>query len=129
MNLAAWISRVTLGLIFAWFGLLKLFGVSPVVAVIEQVYPWIIHTPGLYTLLGIFELGLGVGILIPKVTALVGWVMIAHLSFATGGVLISPQSFSNGFPFLSVIGEFVVKNFALMALTFFLICHRRNLHN
>ncbi len=125
MNKAIWISRVTLALIFVWFGALKFIGVSPVVPIIEQAYPWVMHTAGLYTLLAFLEIALGIGILVPRFTKLVGVALIVHLMFATAGVLISPQAFPGGFPLLSVVGEFVIKNFALMALALVILCHRK----
>jgi len=120
-------SRFSLGIIFVWFGILKLTGVSPVIPVIEQSFPFIVKSHMFYAILGWFEVVVGIGILIPALTMVVSMLIIAHLIIATMGVLISPQSFINGFPVLSVVGEFVVKNLALIALALMIsICTKKS---
>ena len=122
-----WFARFSLGIIFVWFGILKLIGVSPVIPVIEQSFPFIAKSQTMYAMLGWFEVVVGVGILIPAITTVMSILIIAHLIIATTGVLISPQSFINGFPVLSVVGEFVIKNIALIALTLMLaVCRKKH---
>ena len=116
-----WFARASLALIFIWFGALKLTGVSPVVDVIEKAMPLITKYAVLYSMLGYLEVALGVGILIPRITRVVAWGMVGHLTFATLSVLVSAQSFNGGFPALSVVGEFVIKNAALVAVALLLI--------
>lgn len=119
MNLAPsswrWLLRGSLALVFLWFGLLKLAGVSPVRGIIESSYPVLTAWPILYKGLAVFEIAVGVGLLIPALNtpALIG--MLAHLALATAGVLFSADAFSPTFPVLTVIGEFVVKNVVLIA--------------
>lgn len=107
--------RVSLALVFVWFGVLKIAGVSPVVGIIAKSYPFIAEIPTFYFLLALLEIVLGIGILIPRLVSLSAWIMVGHLLVATLGVLLSPQAFAGGFPLLSVVGEFVVKNFVLIA--------------
>lgn len=105
----------SLSLVFIWFGALKFFGISPVNQIIGEAYPWITENRIWYFGLAIFEIGIGVGLLVPGSRRLSAWIMAAHLLFATFGVLFSPQAFAENFPFLSLAGEFVVKNFVLVA--------------
>ncbi len=119
--------RYSLAFIFLWFGLLKLFGVSPVVDVIAKAYPFIANNLALFLLLAVIEIVLGVGILIPRAAILSAWVMIGHLLVATLGVLFSPQAFVSHFPFLSIVGEFVIKNFVLIAGAMIIIVHQKDL--
>ncbi len=109
-------ARFSLALIFVWFGSLKIVGISPVAGVIAQAFPLIAHSKILYGMLGWGELALGIGILFPRITRIIAVLMIAHLTIATVSVLISEQAWSGGFPVLSTVGEFVVKNLALIAL-------------
>lgn len=117
--------RISLAVVFLWFGLLKLFNVSPVFDVIAKAYPFITNNPTLYFLLAVLEIALGIGILIPKIFIVSSWVMVGHLLVATFGVLLSPQAFTGSFPFLSVVGEFVVKNFVLIAGALVLISQNK----
>ena len=110
--------RLSLAVVFLWFGFLKLFNVSPVFDIIASVYPFITSHQSLYLLLALFEIVVGVGMLVPRMVVVSSWVMIGHLALATFGVLLTPQAFTGSFPFLSVVGEFVVKNFVLMAGAF-----------
>ncbi len=110
--------RFSLALVFIWFGILKLLNISPVFDVVANTYPFITANPAAYFGLAVLEIALGVGMLIPRFIRITAWIMIVHLSLATLGVLFSPQAWSGNFPALSVIGEFVVKNFVLMAAAF-----------
>jgi uncharacterized membrane protein YkgB len=107
--------RYSLSLVFVWFGLLKLFNVSPVVDIIAEAYPFMVHINILYVLLALFEVMIGIGFLIKKYVVLVSWLAVAHLLIATTGVLFTHQAFTTTFPMLSVVGEFVVKNIVLAA--------------
>lgn len=109
------ILRYTLAIIFLWFGLLKLFGVSPVVGIIEQVYPFIIQIKVFYYLLALGEIAIGLGLIIKRTAPYAALLLIAHLAVATLGILCNKMAYDGSFPNLNLIGEFVVKNFALMA--------------
>lgn len=121
--------RISLAIVFIWFGLLKLFGESPVVDVISQAYPWIAESPKLFFALGLLEVILGVGLFVPHLVTLSAWAMVGHLLVATFGVLISPQAFIDHFPLLSVAGEFVVKNIVLIAGALVLIVYTRDMES
>ena len=112
------ILRYTLAIIFLWFGFLKLFGVSPIASIIEQVYPFIIQIKGLYYLLALTEIAIGAGLLIKRTAPYASILLIAHLTIATFGILFNRMAYDGGFPNLTMVGEFVVKNFALMAAGF-----------
>lgn len=107
--------RYALALVFFWFGLLKLTGVSPVVDIIFSSFPWIMKVPALYILLALGEIAIGIGLIIPGIVSLAAWVATLHLTITTIGVLVSPLSFEGAFPRLSLVGEFVVKNIVLIA--------------
>lgn len=117
---AVWLLRASLALVFLWFGLLKAFGVSPVIEVIDIAYPAILNYPFLFDLLILLELAIGVGLLVSRFARTAALLGAIHLTIATLGVLFSPQAFSGGFPFLTLIGEFVVKNIVLIAALFVL---------
>ena len=106
--------RLTLAIIFIWFGLLKIFGFNPVFDLIYySVMPWFSEGTGLITL-GIIETFLGVMLLINKARSIIHVILIAHLAgtfstFLYGWHVI----FDPYFPVLTLAGEFVVKNLTL----------------
>lgn len=125
MDFATWMLRGSLAVVFLWFGVLKLLQASPVFDVIANSYPFIAEYPVFYFLLAVFEIALGIGMLLRRFVRWAGWIMVGHLVFATLGVLFSPQAFTAGFPLLSVVGEFVIKNFVLIAAALAVIFSER----
>lgn len=113
--------RISLGVVFIWFGALKFSSSSPVgelVAHTVAFLPAAVAVPAL----GAFEVLLGVGLLVGRHLEVVALLMIAHLS-GTFLVLVTQPSiaFQHGNPFmLTMTGEFVVKNVVLITAGFVL---------
>lgn len=108
--------RVSLGLVFIWFGALKLTNATPVGELVANTVPFLpanVFVPAL----GLFEVLLGLGLLIGRRLEIVALLMVAHLS-GTFLVLVTQPSvaFMHGNPLmLSMTGEFVVKNVVLIS--------------
>lgn len=108
--------RISLGLVFVWFGALKVFDVSPVADLVASTVYWV--DPDLFvTALGFFEIFVGVMLLF-------GWALRLTLALFTlqmvGTFLtffVLPDiTFRDGNPLLlTVEGEFVVKNLVLIS--------------
>lgn len=110
-----------LAAVFVWFGLLKLLGVSPMRDTILAVVPLVKNVPAAYTALALFEVGVGVGILLPRAAGVAAALMLGHLTLASLAVLVSPIAWEPVFPCLSLIGEFVAKNLVLAAAALFIV--------
>lgn len=107
--------KYAFALIFIWFGVLKLISSSPALFMIEQALPFNLGKSSLVMLfIAVFEILIGVGLLFDRFLRLAAFLMMAHLLVATLSVLIT-QGFAPAFPALSLAGEFVIKNLALMA--------------
>ena len=108
--------RVSLGLVFVWFGALKLADESPVADLVAHTVYWV--DPDLFVkALGVFEVFVGVMLLF-------GWALRLTLALFTLQMigtfltfLILPDvTFRGGNPLLlTVEGEFVVKNLVLIS--------------
>jgi uncharacterized membrane protein YkgB len=108
--------RVSLGLVFVWFGALKIFDVSPVADLVARTVYWV--DPDLFvTALGFFEVFVGLMLLF-------GWALRFTLALFTLQMvgtfltfLVLPEvTFRDGNPvLLTVEGEFVVKNLVLIS--------------
>ncbi len=108
--------RISLGVVFIWFGLLKVFGVTPVADLVVAVISWAPATLSV-PLVGIFEVVLGFGLVVGcglRLTLLLLWL---HLAGTFLLLLIRPDlAFQNGNPlFLTADGEFVIKNLVLIS--------------
>ncbi|HXD33063.1 MAG TPA: hypothetical protein VN643_18220 [Pyrinomonadaceae bacterium] len=108
--------RAALGLVFLWFGALKVLGVSPVEKLIHQSYPFLpLHQ--FVLILGVWEILVGLGLLLKRGLRCALILMLFHLVGTFMAVCLAPSEFfSRGIPFfLTVDGEFVIKNMILIA--------------
>ncbi|MDQ3418592.1 MAG: DoxX family membrane protein [Acidobacteriota bacterium] len=107
--------RVSLGLVYLWFGALKVLGMSPVVELVRAANPLLATLP-LYVALAAFEVGLGVVLLVGTWTRMGAAAATLHL-FGTFAVVVSSPRlvFQPWFPFLTMEGEFLIKNLVLLA--------------
>jgi len=108
--------RISLGIVFVWFGLLKVIGRSPVAELVSHTVYWLpahVAVP----LLGGWEMAVGLGLLFRvamRLTLLLFWMLLA----GTFQVLVlRPEiAFQGGNPMmLTTEGEFVIKNLVLIA--------------
>ena len=120
--------RISLAVIFIWFGVLKIFGFNPVYDLIyHSALPWLAEGIG-FVILGTFETIIGLFLLANRNLLLVHGLLVAHLlgtftTFIFGFSIV----FEPYFPILSLGGEFVLKN-AILALAGLLVLvqeHRR----
>lgn len=108
--------RVSLGIVFVWFGVLKLLGVSPVETMIRTVYPSFPFPFTMYAL-GVIEVLIGLNFLLNralKVTVAVMWLQMAGIFSCL--VLAPHLFFQHSNPLLlTADGEFIIKNLVLLA--------------
>jgi uncharacterized membrane protein YkgB len=108
--------RISLGVIFIWFGALKLTDSTPIADLVAATVPFL---PGSWFVptLGGFEVILGVALLVGRRIAIVVAVMVAHLGGTFMVLVMQPEVvFQRDNPLLlTMTGEFVVKNVVLIA--------------
>ena len=124
------IIRISLAVIFLWFGLLKVIGQSPVVSLVAHTVYWV--TPKIFVpILGIWEMAIGLGLLFNfalRFTLFLFWLQLAGTFLV---LIIRPDiAFQGGNPFLlTTEGEFVVKNLVLISAGLVVgstVQHRKN---
>ncbi|MFE9750550.1 DoxX family protein [Saccharothrix saharensis] len=108
--------RVALGVVFLWFGVLKVAGTSPVRDLVADTVPflpasWFVPAVGAFEVLA--GMALVVGVAVRPVAALTA----LHLLGTFLVLVVQPAlAFRHGNPLLlSVTGEFVLKNLVLLA--------------
>ena len=108
--------RLTLGLVFLWFGLLKLFDASPVTELLKQTYSFMPPEPFALAL-GVWEVSVGVGLLVRRALRCTLALLWLHMAGTFVALLLAPSLFfHHGNPlWLTVEGEFVMKNVVLVA--------------
>lgn len=114
--------RLSLGLVFVWFGALKAAGDSPVLALVSATLPWA-EPQLLMPVLGAVEILLGVGLLLGRAQRLLLLLLAAHLSGTFLTFVVAPDLiFQHGSPLLlTADGEFVLKNLVLISAALLLV--------
>jgi putative oxidoreductase len=117
--------RVSLGLVFIWFGALKIAGDSPVTALIAATVPWV-PIGVLMPVLGWVELVLGGSLLLGRPRRLTLIAVAAHLTGTFLTFIDAPQLMvERGNPLLLTgNGEFVLKNLVLITAALVLLAHQ-----
>lgn len=120
--------RIGLGIIFLWFGALKLAGFNPVYEIIYASFPFLAWGFGFFVL-GLFETVIGIGLIFNVFPLLVHLALIGHLLGTLSVFVLGPEvMFSPYFPVLTLAGEFVFKNVALLLAGFAVLAHYREHH-
>ena len=122
--------RWSLGIVYLWFGALKLANLSPVLELIRRTSPLLATTP-FYNVLALSELALGAMLLTGVWRRWTAAAAVMHLVGTFSVVLFSPRTaFRPYFPILTMEGEFVVKNLVLLAAagTLWLLARERVAH-
>jgi uncharacterized membrane protein YkgB len=107
--------RISLGIVFVWFGALKVLGVTPVTDLVANTVYWV--DPGwLVPVLGVFEMAVGLGLLFRFALRLVLLALVLQLIGTFLVLVVQPGiAFQGGNPLLlTVEGEFVIKNLVLI---------------
>ncbi len=108
--------RLSIGVVFIWFGALKVFDVTPVAELVANTVYWV-NPDWFVPFLGAFEIVVGVGLISGRALR----VILGLFTLQMGGtflvLIVQPDvTFQDGNPLLlTVEGEFVVKNLVLLA--------------
>jgi uncharacterized membrane protein YkgB len=107
--------RGSLGLVFVWFGALKVADLTPVADLVARTVPWL-DRHLLLASLGTAEVVLGVALWLGRGLRWVAAIALAHLLGTFLVLVVQPQAaFQAGNPLLlTTEGEFVVKNLVLI---------------
>jgi uncharacterized membrane protein YkgB len=108
--------RVSVALVFIWFGALKVFGVTPVTDLVADTVYWV-DPDWFVPVLGLFEMIVGFGLLFRRGLRLVLGLFAAQMAGTFLVLVLLPDvAFQDGNPLLlTVEGEFVIKNLVLLS--------------
>lgn len=123
-----WIARVSLFVIFFYFGFLKLVGLSPA----DELAIGFAEHMGmgsyaieLFYLLATVECAIGIMMLIPKLTRLAILVMAVHMVLVSSPLLLYPEAVWSRPLVPNLEGQYIIKNAALVALALGLVASTR----
>ena len=114
------ISRIALFIIFFWFGILKVFLLSPagplVIGLLKATFLGWIDPNTFVILFGIFEVVLGILILVPKLERITFALLLIHLFTTIMPLYIIPHEVWDGIFVPNLVGQYIIKNVALLSL-------------
>jgi uncharacterized membrane protein YkgB len=108
--------RISLGVVFLWFGLLKIFDVSPVSGLVANTIYWF-DPDVVVPALGVFEVFVGACLVAGRLMRIALPLLVLQMAGTFMVLVLLPDvAFRDGNPFLlTVEGEFVVKNLVLLS--------------
>ena len=120
LKYALWGARLALFIVFFWFGILKVFGVSPATGLVKDLLQMtlpFIPAAGFVIFLGLWESLIGILFLFPKATKWAFWLMIVQMFTTFGPLVFLPSATWQRFLFVPTLeGQYIIKNVVLLAL-------------
>lgn len=108
--------RICMGIVFVWFGALKIFDVTPVAELVASTVYWL-DAGWVVPALGVAEVAVGLGLLTGRGLRVVLALFAAQMLGTFLVLVVQPDvAFVRGNPLLlTTEGEFVVKNLVLLS--------------
>ncbi len=110
--------RVSLALIFIWFGLLKPLGMSPEEELIKRTV-YFFPPDIVLNVLGVWEVAIGIGLLYKPLLRIALLLLLIELPGTFLPLIILPDICFHSIPFgLSLEGQYIIKNLFLIGAAF-----------
>jgi uncharacterized membrane protein YkgB len=115
-----WLGRSAISLVYCWFGVLKVAGVSPAAALVNELQavtlPFL-DPQGFLVALGLFEMSVALLLLCGPRCRRVGFLLLGlHMATTFLPLLLLPSITWRGFGVLSLEGQYIVKNVVIVTL-------------
>lgn len=112
-------ARVALFIVFFWFGLLKVLGLSPASPLAEALTARTVgleHFGALFLALSLIECVIGILFLVPKTTRVVIPLLLIHMAVVSSPLILTPELVWQQPLVPSLEGQYIIKNVAVVAL-------------
>lgn len=111
--------RISFGIIFIWFGLLKPFGLSSAQEMLKATVAWMpVGTPDFWlVVIGWWEVAIGVAFLIPRATRFAIALLFLQMFGTFMPLVVLPEvTFQDGNLFLPTLeGQYIIKNVMIIS--------------
>lgn len=107
--------RISMGIVFIWFGALKFTGISPANELVAQTVYW--FPPEVFIpFLGLWEVVIGVGLLIKPLIRVAIFLLFLQMPGTMLPLILLPHVCFTKFPFgLTMEGQYIIKNLVLIS--------------
>lgn len=119
-------ARIALFVVYGWFGVLKLIGLSPAGPLVHQLFDQTIHFmqfETFYLLFALFEILIGVLFLFPHVIRIAIPLLFMHMITTVMPLFMLPAVTWQGFLTPTLEGQYIIKNFVIMAVAIGIAAH------
>lgn len=107
--------RISLAIVYVWFGALKIFGMSPAGDLVEKTVYW--FKPEIFIpILGICEVTIGLGLLVKRLIPYTITLLLMHMAVTFFPVFILKTMCFDVFPYCpTLVGQYIIKNLILIS--------------
>lgn len=112
------VARFGLFVVFFWFGLLKVIGLSPASGLVQRLFEHSIPFISFHSfiiLFGLFECLIGILFLIRGAERIVIPLLFIHMITTFGPLFLLPQETWSGFLTPTLEGQYIIKNLVIIA--------------
>ncbi len=103
--------RLSIGVIFFWFGILKPFGISPAQELVENTVYWFDDKTSFVKFLGLWEVAIGVTMCFKGMTRISIFLLFLQMPGTFLPLVLLPEVCFTSFPYgLTIEGQYIVKN-------------------
>lgn len=124
------LARLSLFIVFFWFGILKVLGESPASPLVERLFENTIPIMSFETFIiffGLFECLIGLLFLIKGAERWVFPLLFIHMLTTIGPLVLLPQETWSSFLVPTMEGQYIIKNLVIIALAIGIAAHLRPL--
>jgi len=113
--------RISLAIIYIWFGILKPFGVSPAAGLVESSIFWW-DASWFVPVLGLGEVLIGIALLFKKLNKVSAVLLILHMIGASlTPIVLNTGAVFSSFPhILTLEGQYIIKNLLIVGTAYLL---------
>lgn len=116
--------KISLFIIYFWFGILKVLNISPAEALVnhlgEITIEYFINNSTFIFLFGIFECFIGLGFLFNKTLKIAFFALLLHMATTFLPMIFLPNDTWNSFLTPTLVGQYIIKNLAIISLSYYL---------
>ncbi|GIW67510.1 MAG: hypothetical protein KatS3mg096_378 [Candidatus Parcubacteria bacterium] len=122
------LARVSIFIVFFYFGFLKVLGFSPATPLVEALFQETLNFfPFSYFIIffGLFEMLIGLTFIIPRLERLAIFLLILHMITTFLPLILLPQITWQKFLVPTLEGQYIIKNLVIISLAFVIGAHLR----
>ncbi|MDP3793296.1 MAG: hypothetical protein Q8R07_00925 [Candidatus Uhrbacteria bacterium] len=112
------LARAAIFVVYFWFGLLKLLGVSPAGPLVQELFQktvWFVSFPAFYISFSVFEMVIGIIFLVRGWERLAIFLLGLHLLTTILPLVLLSQISWQGFLIPTLEGQYIIKNILIVA--------------